>query len=48
MELPTNHSSESGTVVLELDVDILDAVVDHAHRIGRKAMDANGMQGNKL
>ena len=45
-----NHSSESGTVILEnvknifseMDVDVPDAVIDRAHRIGRKTMDVNG------
>ena len=49
IELPTNHSSESGMEILvkvknifdELDADIPVAAIDCTHRIGRKTMDAN-------
>ena len=56
IKLPTDHSSESGTRILEkvksilseLDVAVPDAVVDRAHRIGRKTMDANGRQRQQV
>ena len=49
IELPTNHSSESGMEILvkvknifdELDADIPVAAIYCTHRIGRKTMDAN-------
>ena len=56
IELPTNPSNETGTVILdkvksifnELEVDVPDAVIDRAHRIGRKTMGINGKQKQQV